>query len=153
LRKSAIAIVMLALIGALASSPMASAKHVVHLDVTVEPGTTYHDSYKLAKGEVLSNAWTSDLTLRFYVTDPSGAVIRHSNGTGGQELIEAVSAGNYTLNWQNTGTGPTNLVSDSTTLPEEHESITWLAVLAVVIALIALIVAVIAVVVQREKKG
>jgi hypothetical protein len=152
MRKSAIAIVVLALIGVLASSPMASAKHVVHLEITVEPNTTFHDYYKLAKGEVLSNAWTSDVTLRFYVTDPDGSVIRHSNGTGGQELIEAGSAGNFTLNWQNTGTEPVGLVSDSTTLPVEHESITCLAVLAVIIALIALVVAVIALVVRREKK-
>ena len=145
--------IVLALMALLALNPaVASAKHVVHLEVTVEPGVTYHDTYDLAKGEVLSNAWTSDLTLKFYLTDPSGEVIRHSNGTGGQEIVEAESQGNYTLNWENIGDVPTSLISDSTTLPTDHDSVTWIAVLAVIVALIALIVAVVAIVIRRERK-
>jgi hypothetical protein len=142
----------LAIICMLTVSPVAvSAKHIIHLEVTVAPGTTYQDPQDLHSGEVLSCSWTTDHPVNFFLTDPIGVTIRHSNGTSGQAIVEVAATGTYTFNWQNNGDEPVSLIFDKGFLLGEQPSMLWMVALAIIIALIALVLAVVVYMSMRTK--
>jgi len=142
MRKSLGVIAALAVLCVLTVSPVAvSAKHIVHLEVTIDPGMTYQDPQDLQRGEVLSCAWATDHPVKFHLTDTDGETIRQSNGTVGQVVMEITKSGTYTFNWQNNGDVTVRLSFDKGFLPDEESSMLWVVVLAILIALVALALA------------
>ncbi len=153
MRKSMVVVVGFILMSVLMmSSGAVTARHVVHIEVTIQPGSTYTDARQLSKGEIQSEAWTSESVVRFLVKDPDSETIRQSNGTSGQVMVEAEDSGNFTFSWTNIGSQPTTLVSDSVITPPERSTTLLVAVLAAIIALIALMIAVLAVMMRRTPK-
>lgn len=144
MNKSVGVVAALAIICMLVGTPVAvSGKHIIHLEVTVAPGTTYLDPQDLHSGEVLSCSWTTDHPVSFFLTDPDGSTIRQSNGTTGQAIVEITATGTYTFKWQNNGNEPVSLVFDKGFLLGEQSSTLWMVALAIIIALIALVLAVV----------
>lgn len=85
----------------------------------------------------------TDHQVRFFLTDPDGEVIRQSNGTTGQAIVEIVDSGTYTFNWQNNGDEAVALTFDKDFIHPEQASVVWIVALAVLIAIIALMIALI----------
>ena len=153
MRRSMVVVIGLILMGVLMiSSGAVTAKHVVHIEITIQAGTTYTDVRQLSKGEIQSEAWTSGSAVSFMVKDPDGETIRQSNGTSGQVMVEAEDSGSFTFSWTNNGSQATTLVSDSVITPPERNTTLLVAVLASIIALIALMIAVLAVMMRRTPK-
>lgn len=153
MNKSLGAVAALAILCMLTVSPVAvSGKHIVHVEVTIEPGTTYQHPEDLQRGEILSCSWTTNHSVVFFLTDTDGEKIRHSEGTTGQAIVEITKTGTYTFNWQNDGDEPATLIFDKGFLHSEQPSTLWIDVLAILIALIALMLAAIVYLSARTKQ-
>lgn len=144
----------LAILCMLAATPLAvSAKHIVHFDVTIAPGTTYQDPQDFQQKDVISCSWTTNLPVKFFLTDPDGKIIRQFNGTSGQAIADVDISGTYTLNWQNTGTTTVSLQFD-TGFVHEQESLMLVEVVIVILAvLIAVMLVAIVYLIMRTSPG
>ncbi len=151
MRRSVGLLASIVIVCLLAFTPaVATAKHVVHFEQTIAPGTTYSASLVMGSGDVLTLAWTADSTLKFSLVDPEGGIVRHSDGDSGSVIVDIPSEGNYTLKWENTGTTAVPMSYDYSV--EAQTPLSPWVIAAVLIAIAALVVALFVAVIYRARK-
>lgn len=152
MRRYAGSIVGILVLCALVLSPaVASAKHVVHFETTVAPGSSYAVAVPMGGHDVLSLAWTTDYPLKFTLSDPDGSVIRHSSGSSGSVIVNITVSGNYTAKWLNEGTITASLSYDYNFGMEAGLPLIWMVVIIIVVIALAALVILVVVLLMRGK--
>ena len=152
MRSYARSIAGIVILCALVMSPsVASAKHIVHFEITVAPGSSYAIAVPLGGHDVLNVAWTADYPLKFTLSDPDGSVLRHSSGTSGSVIVNVTVSGNYTAKWLNEGIITASLSYDYSFGLEGGLPLVWTAVIIIVVIALAALIILVVVLLMRGK--
>jgi hypothetical protein len=120
-------------------------------------GDSYSIQVELDFLEFCDYSWSSDVPLDFTVLDPSSTeIIQQEDAYSGTGFVPSMTAGTYTLTWENPGLSVAHLEFDvSGTFSEAEEAIsfvTWALIIGAIV-IVAIVVIVVIIVVMGGKKA
>ncbi len=133
----------------MAAYPVAAANE------TIPPMNALTLTYNLSEGDTISGDWSSDDTLTFLLTGPSGTITTNT-GTYGIILHICMDDGSYVLSWTNIGISAVDLQYDVTAGGAggffDDIGTAILIGLLVFVAVIVIVIVIVVLVVMKGKK-